>query len=158
MKKVLLFILPIILLMVSCQKNDYTIQQTVVDPGNWVVVTDTTGTHTVQTKDTSYIVGPSTSEKIHFAKVHGDIIWVVVGLILMIVCLGLFIYKTSTGDTRVGWFLLIALAIFGGGGLIGGSVDWTSQNMEQQIPKRTYDSLMQKDGNLHSFWSTIPVK
>lgn len=147
-------LLPLLLILaVSCSTNDSAIQATTVQwTGAWVL--DSAGNQNVQVMDTLYTVQPSGVEKVHMTRKRGDL-WVFgIGLVVLISVIVWYIITTSRGNDKPAFVAVLTAAIMGCGAMIGGSVDWV-HTLQETIPKHQYDSLINKDGNLHSFWNTI---
>lgn len=142
-----------LVLLIACSTNDSKIQATTIQPsGSWILSADLT--HNIQVMDTLYTVQPSGVEKVQMAKRRGDIWIFYLGIAFLLAVITWFIIVTSRGDTKIAYIVILCASIAVGGGMIGGSVDWV-HTLQETIPKHQYDSLINKDGNLHAFWSTF---
>lgn len=157
MKKLLLFVLPI-LLFTSCAQFDNSTHGTTVTANGWDLVTDSAGPHTVQHLDTVYTVSPTWSQAWTWAGERNGRVWFWVGIVLIVAPLVTYGILTSRGNNSMSLLLLPAFAILVGGGITGASLEWEKWGMDQTIPKMQYDALMKDPGNLGAFWDTIRVK
>lgn len=153
MKK-LLFLIPFLLLLASCQKyGDKITQRFTAQQGHWEPVKDSTGkiASNVMVFDSAYVIQPSKLQRYAIAKKNGTVIWLYIFGVLGLASLA-YSYYTTTGmpkwkGTPVAFglagiiFLICAVAV----------IDW-AVTKEAEIPKVTYDSLMKADGNLKTFW------
>lgn len=139
------------ILFASCS-NDSKIQYVHVEPSGWMLSADST--HNVQTYDTLYTVGPNASEKIGMEKARGDLWLFFIGVILLIASIIVFIIRQNRADDGISAVIPTMILILALGSMIGSSIEWVGSNSQIDIKKQTYDSLMQKDGNLHALWNT----
>jgi hypothetical protein len=152
MKK-LLFLIPVLLLLASCQRyGDKITQHITSNQGHFHPVTDSAGkiTGTVLVFDSLYVVQPSKVQRYALAKKNGQLTWcyIFLGLAIASGAFGI-VYLSGGGKPAIG-LSSFALAIF----LLcfaASSIDW-AVTKEAEIPKVTYDSLMKADGNLKVFW------
>lgn len=158
MKKILLFVLPVLLL-TSCAQYDNGIHGTIVTPGGWQVATDGIGAKsTFQVQDTTYTVSPTWHQAWEWSGQRNDRVWFWVGLGILIAAFAVFIKLSNSGGAKGGAVIGLCIAILIGGSLIGGSLEWEKWNMDQSISKYLYDALMKNPGNLGPFWDTIRIK
>lgn len=140
-------------LAISCSTNDSKIQATTIQwTGAWAL--DSSGTKNVQVMDTLYTVQPSGVEKVQMTRKRGDLWAFGGGVVVLIATIIWFIVTTSKGNDKPSFVIVLCLAILGCGTVIGSSVDWV-HTLQETIPKHQYDSLINKDGNLHAFWGTV---
>lgn len=141
------------LLVVSCSTYDHQIIGTVVTQTGWVYNADSG--KNVPKLDTAYTVEPSVAKKHEMERKRGDLWGAYAGAVLLVLAFGAYIWRTSIGDDKVVYAVVIGLVILGCAGLIGGSTNWVKANMAQSVSKPVYDSLMKTDGNLHAFWDKV---
>jgi len=152
MKK-LLFLIPILLLLASCQKyGDKITQRYISQQGHWELVGDSSDKiiRRVLVFDSLYKVVPSKVQKYALAKSNGQLVvcYVFLGLSIALIVFGI-IYLSGAGKSYIGIgaFILAILLL----PVAASSIDW-AVTKEAEIPKATYDSLMKADGNLKVFW------
>lgn len=148
-------------LLTSCARYDNAIHGTTVTPGAWVPTYDSTGLKVVgthQAQDTTYLISPTWTQAWKWAGERNDRIWFWLGLIILALAIGIFIYFNNKGTAGPGSVIPLVIAILVGGIMTGGSLEWEKYGMEKEITKARYDSLMQNPGNLGPFWDTIRVK
>lgn len=140
-------------LVFACTTNDYKIQATDITPsGGWVL--DSSGTKNIEVMDTVYTVQPSGVEKVAMVK-HDGTVWLFgLGLLIFAAVLAWFIAVTIKGTAPESAVVVLIIGMVIGLGIAYGSVDWV-HTLQEPIPKPLYDSLMQKDGNLHAFWNNV---
>lgn len=159
MKKFLLAIIVALISFSSCQKYDNTIQA--VSTSQSPIGYDTTkivNGHPTPVYDTLYTVSPTWSQAWKWSGQRNNHIWFWLGLVIIAVTIGVFIYITSNGNTNYWTLVFPAIAILVGGPMTGGSVEWEKWNMDQNIPKKEYKMLIEKDGDLHEFWDQVRIK
>lgn len=153
MKK-LLYLIPILLLLASCQKyGDKITQRYTSQQGHWAPVVDSAGitTSNVEVFDSLYKIQPSKVQRYQIANNNGTIVWLYVFGVLGVASLAYSFYTTTSIPKWKG--TPVAFGILGIILLICAvaSIDW-AVSKEAEIPKVTYDSLMRVDGNLKAFW------
>jgi hypothetical protein len=151
MKK-FLFLLPVILLLASCQKyGDKIIQRYTAQRGHWVSVTDSAGkiTSNVEVFDSLYKVVPSKVQKYALAKTSGRlaVCYIFLGLATALFLFGIIYLSGGGKPIGIGTFVVGIIFLW----IAASSIDW-AVTKEAEIPKITYDSLMKSDGNLKVFW------
>lgn len=151
MKK-FLYLIPIILLLASCQKyGDKITQRYISQQGHWEPVTDSAGkiTGTIEVFDSLYKTVPSKVQKYALAKKNGRLVVCYIFLVLAIALfIGGIIYLSGGGKPiGLGAFVAGIICLW----ISASSIDW-AVSKEAEIPKVTYDSLQKADGNLKAFW------
>lgn len=151
MKK-LLFLIPIILLLASCQPyGDKIKSRFVSQQGHWVPVKDSAGDVIKNNLvfDSSYTIVPSTRQKYALAKKNGRL---TVCYIFLALAIGLIVFGIiflSGGGKPIGLVAFPAAIICFLCAV--GSIDW-AVTKEADIPKTTYDSLKATPDGLKPFW------
>lgn len=171
MQKALLCAVAALLLVanfISCRSKDYEIESTQVtqngfitmtdhtnDPGKYTVEApgDTVFAYTVPKMDTAFTVKASTSEQFGYGWRRGALWLMALGILILLVDLGWFIKRTSSGDDKPAYMIPLLVGIVAAGMLIGGSLNWWA-GQEESIPKATYDLQMKQYGNLGHWWPT----
>jgi hypothetical protein len=173
MKRMLLFLVPILLL-ASCQQYDNSIHgrglsdSSFYEPVDsaylaYVVATgfvhiDSSHAGNPLISDSVYTVSPTWSQAWKWAGQRNNRIWFWIGFICLIAPLAIFVYLGNKGGYGMEILILPAFAIFVGVGLMGGSIEWERWNMDQTIDKMIYSDFMRDPGNLGPFWDTIRIK
>lgn len=158
MKKLLFLILPIILL-ASCtggHVNGYTVS----NQGTWVPVKDSAGkivSNTLVYKDTTVDVVPFFWQKVKVSAHHGGL---AVFIIFLVLALGLLVFgfiqtmKVQRNDyLNLLWPILALICFF----IAFGSVEWASGKVVE-MPKTTYDSIINNKGDLKAYLDTQILK
>lgn len=138
----------------SCTTNDSKIMATDINPSGQWAPDPTDSTKDVQVMDTTYTVQPSGVEKVAMAKANGTAVWFVVGCIFALSAIIAFAIVTSKGNGSPAYVLAMIILVAIGLSVAYGSVDHIHE-LQETISKPLYDSLIQKDGNLHAFWGTV---
>jgi hypothetical protein len=151
MKK-LLFLIPVLLLLASCQKyGDKITQRYTAQQGHWEPVTDSAGrfTSTVEVFDSVYKVVPSKVQKYALAKKNGRlaVCYIFLGLSIALILFGIIFLSGGGKPIGLAAFPAAIICLW----IAASSIDW-AVTKEAEIPKVTYDSLMKADGNLKVFW------
>lgn len=148
----MLFVLPAIMLLTSCQHyGDKITQRYTAQQGHWEPVTDSSGkiTSNAEVFDSLYKVVPSKIQKYALAEKNGRlaVCYIFLGLAGALIAFGIAFLSGGGKPIVLATFpaAIICLCI------AAASIDW-AVTKEAEIPKVTYDSLMKADGNLKVFW------
>lgn len=148
--------LAILISMSGCKEYDNTIVgRTTEQQGRWVYDSLTNSTHLQE--DSVYIVSPTWRQAFHYVKQQGSLwlFWlsiiggIAIAVIIIVVAnnSGKGIKPVDMGAAAI--FLIIGIV------LAASTVEWSKWNRNQYINKSQYEELIQRDGNLKSFWDTI---
>lgn len=134
--------------------NNEPTQRLTDQQGHWVLLPG--GERTTLIFDSVYKIESTWWQATQWAKEDGSYPWFWILAILGPVAAYAFYRVATLKQEAKPWVFLVILLIWGvlwvGAYCVLDSKRWSS---DQLIPQTTYDSLMNKDGDLHAFWDKI---
>lgn len=160
MKKILLFLLPVILL-ASCSKVNKIVNRHIAQSCNFSPITDSVRgllAAGLVHADSSHAGNPLICDSVYTVEMalgqkwsHGNKGLLIAGILILIIGLGIFIRYTSSGGNNQGSVILPFATILIGGMFIGGFYYFSES---RDIKKADYQTYMSKGGIPDGWWDS----